>query len=129
LLARSFFAKTAHLNLSVSGREGSARQHTHRSLGGSHLFEVGAGNEVWNIVVVGFSLGLLEQTLDLLVLLGSYLLEDLRDHVLELLRLWGTSGDQELLTHRELDYTEGKFRRRRAKRLAKKRDLLLGFLM
>jgi hypothetical protein len=35
------------------------------------------------------------------------LLEDLRDHVLELLRLWGTGGDQELLTHRELDYTEG----------------------
>jgi len=82
LLTRSLFAKTAHLNLSVSGRKGSARLHTHRSLGGSHLFEVGAGNEVWNIVVVGFSLGLLEQTLDLLILLRSNLLEYLRNHVL-----------------------------------------------
>jgi hypothetical protein len=48
----------------------------------------------------------LEQALDLLVLLRANLLQDLRDHVLELLRLWVSGRTEELLSHGELDYRQ-----------------------
>jgi hypothetical protein len=71
------------------------------------LLEVGTGHEVRNIVVVSFGTsGLcssLEETSDLLILLGSDLLEDIRYHILELLGLGVAGCDQQLLSHRELN--------------------------
>ena len=79
--------------------------HATSSLRSSDLLEVGASDKVGNIVVIGF-LGLsstLEESLNLLVLFRANLLEDVRNHVLELLGLRIAGGDQQLLTHRELD--------------------------
>lgn len=76
------------------------------------MFEVCACNEVGDIVVVILDGGLgldvsLQETLNLLVLLGSNLLEDIRNHILELLGLRVAGGDQQLLSHRELNCTTG----------------------
>jgi hypothetical protein len=80
-----------------------------RSLRSGDLLEVRASHEVRDIIVIGsgFWLGsTLEQALDLLVLLRANLLQDLRDHVLELLRLWVSGRTEELLSHGELDYRQ-----------------------
>ena len=66
------------------------------------MLEVGASHEVGDIVVIGSGVrlsGSLEEALNLLVLLRANLLEDLRDHILELLGLRVAGGTQELLSH------------------------------
>jgi len=68
-----------------------------------------AADKVGNIVFVLLTLSLRDNVLDHLLeegeLLGAHLLEDFGHHVLELLGLGVARHDQEVLSHRELDYT------------------------
>lgn len=68
-----------------------------------------APDKIGNIVFVLVALSVRHNVLDHLLeeseLLGADLLEDLGHHVLELLSLGVARHDEEILSHRELDYT------------------------